>query len=186
MKIDKSLNIVFPVQRDSGQVWVHSTPLSREAFSHHFMLISKTFTAMLDHGLATAAAPRVAMLMLEKVALELPEGADSAVAFTNELRRMTSIIVPTNEGWQPVPLHMAEERGYLGEEERDEVEGVVAFFICFSAMVPRNRRRLFAEGLTSACGGQVVSSSCMEFTSSLPTSIETVVIGTKAGLSGPR
>ena len=186
MKIDKSLNIVFPVYREGGEVWVHSTPLSREAFAHHFMLISKTFASMVENGLATVAATKVSVLMLERVAAEMGDGKESASAFMNEIRRLTSVVLPTKEGWQPVPLQLAKDREFLSDDDLDEVEGVVAFFICFSAMVPRDRRLLFAEGLTSACGGRVLSSNCTEFTSSLPMSTEIVVTGTREASSGPR
>ena len=55
MKINRALNLVIPIDSEKGQLFVHSTPISREIFEQYFLVISKTFAAIFSEGLGAIA-----------------------------------------------------------------------------------------------------------------------------------
>jgi hypothetical protein len=178
MKINKALNLVVAVQtEEQGMLYVHSTPISREVFEANFMLISKTFAALYSEGLNVVAGPRVAMLMLRKVAEDLGiweiEGTPGpAQSLVDEIRRLSNVIMPGPEGWVTMPLASAVARDLLHPDDVSEIEGMIAFFTCASAM---HRKSQVQPILDQAC--QLWSSllsllNATEFANSLPISIE--------------
>ena len=70
MKIDKKLNLVIPIETDDGTLYVHSMPIRREIFDTYFLVLSKTFAAIHGEGLGEIAGPRVAALILKKIAMD--------------------------------------------------------------------------------------------------------------------
>ena len=70
MKINRALNLVIPVELESGTVYIHSTPISREVFEEFYLVISKTFTRIFTEGLGAIGGARIANLMLRDVAKE--------------------------------------------------------------------------------------------------------------------
>jgi hypothetical protein len=181
MKIDKKLNLVIPLETENGVYYVHAMPLAKEAFEHHFLLISKTFARLYSEGLHIIAGPKVAALMLREVAADMDgepsekEGprAKECTALMAEIHRLTSICLPTEDhGWQPMPLESAVTRGLIDEDDLAEIEGQLVFFICASAMHKRDQVKVTLYGMTQLWGSQTLSLSTTEFLSSLPTSTE--------------
>jgi len=172
MKLDKALNLVIPIDQDEGRIYVHSTPISREVFEKYFLAISKTFAAIYSEGLNVLAGPRVAALMLRRVSEDM--GLDTGLI--DEIRRLSNVIV----SGKTVPLEVALNQGVLSADDYHEVEGIIVFFICVSAM---HKRSLVASILTEMCGlwgSGTTLSNCTEYASYLQTLTETASSGETA------
>jgi hypothetical protein len=75
MQIDEQLNLIVPVDRANGTtVWIHASPISREVFQKYWLVLSKAFSGMYAEGLGSIAGPRIAALMLRRVAEEMEIG----------------------------------------------------------------------------------------------------------------
>jgi hypothetical protein len=140
LQIDRRLNLVIPLRReDAGiTIYVHSMPISRTVFEENFLLISRAFSMMHAAGLGQFAGPRVAAMIIKRVATELGvwEG-DGGVGNTlmNEIHRLTNVIVPIEgQGWQTRPLEDAVRQGLLSEDEQSEVDNAICFFTLASVM----------------------------------------------------
>ncbi|MES2048853.1 MAG: hypothetical protein V4447_10660 [Pseudomonadota bacterium] len=176
MKIDKSLNLVCPIETESGIIYVHSTPLRREVFEKYCLVIAKTFAVIYNEGMNLIAGPRVAAMMLKQLAIEASvwEGAEGVEnGLMAEIYRLSNVLVITDQGWRSIPLVEAIKQGYLSENDVSEIEGSIVFFICVSAMHKRSQQ---ATVLNSACSlweTEVTFLSCTEYRDSLPISTET-------------
>lgn len=189
MRIDKHLNLVVPVYDDDGKTvvaYAHSTPLAAEFVDRHFLLLAQTFAAVFNQGLGRAAGPAVAMRLLRQIAVNTKswDNADGsqgdAQALVAEIRRLTTVLVPADGGWQQVPLEVAVDRKVLSAEDRAEVENAVVFFIASYATLPRNQRREMLEAAVELWGAQLTSSTATDFVSSLKTSTAAVNTGAKS------
>lgn len=108
MKINEKLHLVMPVYDEDGKTcaWVHSAPVSREVFEAHFLLISKTFSAIHAEGLGDIAGPRVAGLIMKRIA-ERGKDEEAEASLRNEIRRLTNVSMRTKTGWDMVPFQEA-------------------------------------------------------------------------------
>lgn len=170
MRIDKKFNIVIPVESDSGTIYVHSTPLRREVFEKYFLIISKTFAGIYSHGLNIVAGPRIAYMMLKQIAIEekVWEGGDGIEnGLMNEVRRISTVLLPSENGWTLTPLQDAINKQALNQEEIDEIEGSIIFFICASAIHRRTDLEAILNGLQDLWGTQTTLLNCTEFRNSL-------------------
>lgn len=176
LKIDKALNLIVPVETDAGTIYIHSTPIGREVFERFFLVISKTFSALYSEGLSAVAGPRVAALMLKRLAIEagIWEG-DAGVenGLMAEIRRLSNVAIPTPAGWATVPLYDAVNRGHMTQEDVQEAEGCIVFFICISAMHKRKEVPMFLDGMCELWGTATTYLNCTEHAASLSTSTET-------------
>ena len=186
MRIDRKLNLVLPLETDGGTIYVHSMPLSREAFERYYRIISKTFAAIYQEGLASIAGPRVAGMMLRDIATRSgvwdgPEGVENGLM--NEIRRLSNVVMLGETGWVTVPFYDAIRRDLLTADDISEAEGAIVFFICNSAMHRRAVLGPILDGMASLWGAQIVSSNCTEFAASLPISTETASSGATVPIS---
>lgn len=169
MRIDRRLNLVIPVDRDDGtRVYVHSTPVSEDVFDRHFLLMSRTFAAIVATGMGEIAGPRVALKMLRRMAGQM-KADDEAEALVNEIRRTSTFLSPGADGYDIVTLHEALERDLMDRTDASEVENAVAFFTVYSAM---QRRRDLAEtldGLAELWGARTSSLNSTEYAASMRT-----------------
>lgn len=183
MRIDRKLNLVVPVEREDGALYVHAAPLSREVFERYFLVISKTFAAIYGERLNVVAGPRVAALMLRKVAQDMgvwdgPEGA--ALGLMGEIRRLSNVMVPrSGGGWEMVPLDSAISSQMLDEDEVSEVEGAIAFFMVASAMHKRADLPPIWAALEAFWDAEATSLNAMGYVSSLKTSTGGETTGAK-------
>jgi len=183
MKIDKKLNLVIPIETDDGTLYVHSMPIRREIFDTYFLVLSKTFAAIHGEGLGEIAGPRVAALILKKIAMDtgMWEGEMGVQrGLINEIHRQTNVLVLGDKGWQTVPYDEAISKQLISADDAVEVENAITFFIVSSAMHRRAMVKKMVEGAAVLWGGQISSLNCTEFASSLPTSTETVNSGETA------
>ena len=190
IKIDRRLNLVMPLTRsDDTEIFIHSTPISREVFEQHFLIISKTFAAIYSEGLSYVAGPRIANMVLKKLAVD--SGTWDGVAgvrntLYNEIHRLTNVVLPISTGgWSTVPLYDAIRQELLDADDVSEVENALAFFTCASSMHTRAQLPAILRS-TELWGMQTTSLNVTEYANSLPTSIQHESSGeTAAGLSVP-
>lgn len=192
MKIDKRLNLVFPIEHaELGTIYVHSMPIARDVFERHFLILSQTTASIFGAGLGIVAGPSVAALMLRKIAedAKLPDGSTAwegpggiKNTLMAEIIRLSNVVMPSPEGggWITLPLIEALRRGILSAQEAREAEDIVVFFTCVSSVL----RQKQAQPLLKAAGGlwsfTTTLLSCTEFSASLPTSTVDASSGAKA------
>jgi hypothetical protein len=178
MRLNERLNFVLPIYDadDKISAYVHSTPLSREAFEESFVLISKTFSAIHGEGLGSIAGPRVAALIMRTVAKRNDDEA-AALTLMNEIRRLTNVVVSGPRGWTTVPFQDAVDAKTIDPDDLSEVENAIVFFTVYSAMHRRQTLKDLLTGAARMWGAQVSSLTPTAFAASLLTSIETVNIG---------
>lgn len=180
MRIDKKLNLVIPVNYEKGgNIYIHSTPISRDVFEQYFLVISKTFSALYAHGLSAIAGPRISYLMLKKTAEDLgmwegPTGVKAGLL--NEIFRLTNVSIPGKEGWKSLPLYTVIAKEMLDEDTIAEIEGQLVFFTCISTMHKREDIPTFLEPI-GLWGSETTSLDATEFTTSLKTLTEAENIG---------
>lgn len=181
MRISRRLNLVLPVDTERGEIYVHSTPISREVFERHFLVLSKTFAAIYQEGLTVTAGPRVAALMLRQIATDMgvwegPDGVENGLVA--EIRRLTNVITPKEEGgYQILPYHDALRQKLLDADDVSEIEGVLSFFTVVSQMHRPNDLVTILAGMGSLWGVQTTLSNSTEFASSLPISTTAATTG---------
>lgn len=186
MKIDKNLNLVMEVEGDEFKFFVHSMAISRQVFEIYHLPIAKVFSSIYTQGLHSAAGPRVAKLMLIDAAKDCdqwdgPDGVENGLF--NEIRRLTNVIVPSENGWATVPFDQAIKREMIEEESIAEIENNLAFFIVVSAMHRSAQRKEVLERAGRLWEWHVTLFNCTEYAKSLPTSMPEETTGEKADLS---
>lgn len=190
MKIDPKLNIVIPVDVEGKTFHVYSSPISIEVFKAYHLPIAKTFSALYNEGLHFTAGPRVAAMILEDKsrALGLWDGpAGVEMGLMNEIRRLTSVLLPSDKGWVNYPLQDVVDRNLMSPEDVSEVENILTFFIVTSAMHRKAELGAILNGAAKLWDAQITSSGCSEFAASLPKLTVTAnsAVKTTAGLSVP-
>lgn len=186
MKIDKKLNLVIPLERDTGTIYAFSTPIRREIFEANFRVISQAFAQLWAGGLGMHAGPRVAALVIRGVAEDMGiwagvEGVEATLVA--EFRRLTNVLMPVDGNWVHIPYEDAIRRDLLTDDEFSEVEGAIAFFMVNSAMhkkVPGEQINRAAAGMW---GLEVTLSSISEYRASLMPPTVAATSGETAKLS---
>ena len=176
MRINERLNLVIPIYGDDENdvvAWVHSTPISRDVFDAHYLLIAKTFSVLHTQRLGEIAGPRIAANVLRDQARELTRTADDADAVLHpllaEIHRLTNVLLPTSAGWETHTYDQVLSRKLLSPEDVSEVESAVTFFTVISLMHKRVVARQFLEGAARLWGAQLTSSNVTGWAASLPT-----------------
>jgi hypothetical protein len=167
MKLDKNLNIVQPIETDTGTVYVHSSPIRRETFKEFFLPLSKTLNAIYAEGLRTITGPRIAGLMLREI------GGEGITPLLNEIYRLTNVSALTPDGWQSVGLADAVAQKYLTEDEVEEAEGFIVFFTCVWHVHRKAEISTMLQPLQAVWDVETTLLSATEYRASLPTSTET-------------
>jgi hypothetical protein len=177
LKIDKKLNLVIPVDRaDGSTVYVHSTPLHKDIVALYIRPLAKTFTEIYTQGFGIQSAPKITSTLLRANAksmgvLDGPEGVEKGLF--GEIKRLTNVLAPKDGGgWETVSLENAVKRGFLDEDDFDEVESATSFFMLASALHKRSEVPIILEWMTRSFAGELTSSNASEFADGLPKSIE--------------
>ena len=181
---DKTKTITAEVEEIYA--YVHSAPVSREVFEAHYMLFSRVFNRIYTDGLGEMAGPRVAALVLRDVAKEQREYADQYTALINEIRRLTNVLLRTENGWETIPF--ASATSLLDDQDVSEVENAIVHFTVSSAMHRKNVAKTMLTGAASLWGAEISSSDFTVIAASLKTSTTDVPSGVnqRAALSVPR
>lgn len=193
MKIDRKLNLVIPIERDDGPLYIFSMPVDRLVFERYFLVISKTFSRVYQENLGFLGGPRVCALMLKEVAQNTPrsdrsgslwDGPDGVEnGLVAEIRRLTNVLAPTDGGWRQIPYEDALKRDMLTEDEVSEVEGAITFFIVNWCMHKKAVAEAILQSAAGMWGLEVTSSSITEYRSSLTISTPPEPSGEKEALS---
>ena len=190
MQIDRKLNLVVPVDLGTVSGYVHAMPISREVWETYFLILAKTYAAILSEGLTVISGPPIARMLLKRVAQmsgvwEGQEGVERGLL--PEIRRLCNIVMPTGQGWETLPFEAALQRNLIDADALAEAEGAIIFFICASAVLrgPQARAKLMIllNGLQSLWGASTTSSDVTAFAASLPTSTPAENTGAKATAS---
>ena len=183
-RIDSKLNIVVPLPRDSGTIYIHSTPLSREVFETYYMVIAKSFSALFAENLNVVSGPRVAALVVKTIAKQMGvwEGAGGVQGgLFAEIRRLTNVLMPTEKnGLESFPFQALIDKKILDEDEIAEVESLIVFFILNSAMHRKQYLPRILEGMCDLWAIQTTQLNATEYLASLRTSTEAGSFGETA------
>lgn len=191
VKLNDSLNLVVPI----GDKKAFHTPISREVFEANYRLLASTRAHLASEGIyyQMDAGPRIAaMILRDKARRDFEtwgEGDDKprdvlANALFNEIKRLTTILAPTANGWESLPVDSAIQSGVIDSEEWDEALSQIVFFTCHYAMGKKAERPRIAGVTASLLASSITPSSLSEYASSLP-KLTQPGPSPKAGLSVP-
>jgi hypothetical protein len=185
LKINDDINLVIPVKSDSKGVVVYAyhTPISRAVFESNYRILAATKSALAGKGIhyQMDSGPRIAALTLvdegKKDALERGDFDENgqpkdsgAQSLLMEIRRLTTALIPGNNGWDMVPVGTAITKGAIDEDDWREAESAIVFFTCHYALAKKAERLGMAQATASLLKGSSTSSSLSEFAASLQTS----------------
>lgn len=169
MRINKKLNLVIPVEDESGSTfYVHAKPFSREAFEANYMLFSQAFASMIENGIQVTAGPRVAALVLHDIAVKMGKESDYT-AIIAEIKRTSTVVKSTSSGFEPKMLSSAIAHGDIDEDDASYIEGVICFFTLASAMWRGDRLSATLAFMNGLWGTLTESLDCTGFIASLKT-----------------
>lgn len=175
--INKKLNIVIPMEDDAGNTYyLHSTPLSREAFQSNWLLFAQTFSAMVEQGIQVTAGPRFASIVMRDLA-EKQGRINDYDAIMAEIRRITTVIKASGEGYEQLPLSTALARGVVSPDDVEDACNFIVFFTLISSTWRGSMRRTSLTFMNSLWQSENTSLSATAFMDSL-------MISTEAGSSG--
>lgn len=179
--INKKLNLVLPVETDTGKIWVHSVPISKEVFESNYLLLTKTLANMYANGIGPAFGPRIARLALKDVAKEMNDEEDISVPLVNEIHRLTNFLMPSTNGagWQTIPFPEVVQKKLVDDVILSEVENAVIYFIVASAVHLKSELQMALQGLKTNWKAQFISSTVTEYGNSLTTSTPQETTGEK-------
>lgn len=194
MQIDDNLNLVIPavehlyidksdgkdIERVEITAYAYHTPISRDVFTANFRLLTQTIADSQKNGAQyhLIHGKTVAGLTLREVAKA--EGLQAAPILA-EIRRLTSILAPTANGYEPLPVDVALARDVIDDEVWGEVESAIVFFTCNYCLEKKFLRASTAKTAASILGGYITSSTPTEYCVSLKTA--TTVTDTPAAAS---
>jgi len=183
MKIDDNLNVVIPLRSDDKGVklYAYHTPIPKEVFKANSILLAATNTEIGRHGeyFQMGLGPRIATEILIKEAKKESQEADAA-ALLNEIKRLTTVLVSTESGWEHMPVDAAIRAKKVEQEEWEEVESDLIFFTCHYFLVKLSGREKAMNALMSLLQGLKTSSTITAFINSLQTSTTIGLSETKA------
>jgi hypothetical protein len=172
MKINKKLNLVMGLDDgDGGTFHVYSVPIAREVFERYYLPLSRVFTEIMTLNLLVIG-PTVAYNMLRDVAMDLGTwDGETGVqnGLVNEIRRLTSIFMPTESGWQQVPLEVVISQEKIDDDDLALILGSLVFFTAVSYIPAKSERVNLMNGAAAMWGTLTTSSSITEYANSLPT-----------------
>lgn len=178
MHLDENMNLVLPIREDdkgNPLAWAFHAPISREVFIANFRILSIAKSELFAHGTSHAFGngPTIAALILKEESKRDADEkgiSDTAPAFLSEIKRLTTIIAPSGDGFIPSPVASALSSGSIEEEEWEDTENMLVFFTLIFALAKRSKWPLIKKGAATMLKGSLGSLSCMEFIASLKTS----------------
>lgn len=180
MKINDQLHLVVPVLEGPPSISAFHTPISREVFEANYRILAATKAALAAKGphYQAMSGPQIARLVLldegRREALEQgdEEGDAGASATLNEIKRLTMILAPGDNGWERLPVDAAMARGLLDDEDWDEALSQLVFFTCHYWLAKKSEREAVMEATANLLAASLTPSSVTAYCASLPTSTE--------------
>lgn len=173
MQLDRRLNLVAPIHREEGTIYVHSTPISKDVYQRYWRVMARAYAAILSENLTSFAGPQTAYFMLRDTAMEMRvwEGKDGVeIGLVAEIRRLTNVGMPGNNGWEAVPLEDVRTQKLIDDDHLTEVENLIVFFTLVSHVALMEDRKGIMGLVLVLWKAQTTFSNCTEFLASLPTS----------------
>jgi len=182
MHIDEKLNLVVPVNPDkdeNAEVYFHSMPILRDTYRRYHFVMAKTFNVILTNDMHITG-PRIAAMTLEEVATDMGVWEDTRTdkgtlvkpgvksGLIEEIKRLTNIIVFTEEGWKPMPVDDAMKRDLIDADLWDDALQKIVFFMLASAILPAPEARDLNMMAAELWRTQLTSLGCSAFADSLP------------------
>lgn len=187
MKLNDALNVVIPVRSDESGARVHAyhIPISREVFEANYRHLAATKAHLAGKGIyyQMDSGPRIAAMVLrDEVRRDAETAGDlddsgkpsdkAAVALFAEIKRLTTILAPTANGWESIPVDRAIQTDAIDREEWDEALSALVFFTCHYALGRKVDRPRIAEATASLLRASITSSPLSEYASSLARSMQ--------------
>lgn len=173
-KLNRKLNIVLKTEGVNGSdIYIHSVPIGINTFKDNYLVISRTFTGIYTNGLGPVTGPKVAKYMLLDQAEQLGLKEHTEKSLLVEVSRLTNAVVLGNNGWETLPYAEAKKRSLLDEQNSEEAENILIYFMCASSVRLRTEIDLTFNGLQLLWDAQTTSLDVTEFMRSLPTSTPT-------------
>lgn len=172
MEVNKDLNLVVPIDRGDVTVYAYSVPISRQVFESYHSVLAKAFSELTEGGISVVASLATARLALRDAAIAKGawEGKGGVQdGLMREIRRLTQVYVPTDDGWDTMLLDDAAKRSLMDEDEILEVENAIVFFTLISRMFKKSMRQIVVNGMASMAGLPTTSLPFMEWHASLQT-----------------
>ncbi len=172
MKINNDLNLIIPVEREEGTIYVHAKPIGWDVFELYHRTLGAAYEALTSDGLNLVVCLATARIALKDAAVTLDrwDGADGVKnGFLGELQRTAMVHFPTEKGWEDLMLVDAVRRGIIDEDEQREVENALVFFTLCYRMFTKDRRAKMLNAMALVGGYQLSSSNDTEFKDSLLT-----------------
>ena len=183
MQIDGSLNLVFPIvwKNNEPLIWAYHSPINRKIFESAYRLLAATKDVLCPRGDWSTTSPMIAALTLKDAGRQdaaqfgLPAGVTmedggTAVPFLAELRRLTTIMAPTANGYESLPAEVAISRKIVSEDDWTDAESALVFFTSALSLTPHGLRPVLGPAFAAALRGSITSSSPTAFCESLATS----------------
>jgi hypothetical protein len=183
MKIDRKMNLTFPLQREDGaSIHVVAQAISAQVYKTYYLIIAKAWTKMYEERLHLYGGPAVARDVLEDVAKQTSRGdfegswwegpGGVETGLLGEIRRLAVVLVPNPDGagFQTIQFEEAIGKNLFTEDEVTEVEGAIVFFILNWRMLRSVVREAIINAAGSLWGWRITSSTVSEYRNSLQTS----------------
>ncbi|MEQ9902571.1 hypothetical protein [Pectobacterium aroidearum] len=170
MKIDKKLNLVSNITRQSGEIiYLHVTPLPYEVVEENCLLLGNLFTSFISQVGGLGAARVAAMMLRKKLKQEQDAGLASGPSIADDIQRMTNVVYCDTGTWKTIPLDTALKQEIVTADEYREVEGEVVFFMVSSAIQKSELIAPTVGAVIGMYGGQLTPSSVTAYRDSLLT-----------------
>lgn len=189
--LDKRLNLVLEVERDDKSVvYVHSIPISRQMWKTHYTFLSMAITSMYDDGFPPSMCARICYQRMQELAEQHKDRfGDLSRTLFAEIWRLTTILVPTDHGYEDIPFYNVMKNGKdLDQDNIEEVQNFICYFTAASWVHGLNRkdREAFQQLLTKGFGVQITALQLTEYKNTVPISKSEENIGeSETALSMP-
>lgn len=173
MRINERLNLVQTIDRADGSVaYVHSTPISRDVFDQHFLILTRTLTSMYAAGFAPGMCARMAARMLKQTATEMGVWDATQNTLMAEIKRLSNAVLPSSKGWETMPYEDAIARKAFDDDDVSVIENAIVFFTATSWVHTMRELRAEIYPMLSTS-----SSNSTEFAASLTISMPAAASG---------
>ncbi|EKN3739844.1 TPA: hypothetical protein SK296_004580 [Yersinia enterocolitica] len=168
MKIDKNLNLVSTIKRDSGNpVYLHVTPFPYEVVEENCLLLGSMFSTFISQVGGLGSARIAAMMLRKKIKQDQDLSGASGPTIVDDIQRLTTVIYNDSGEWKSSPFDAAMKNGVITADEYRETEGEIVFFMVSSAIQKKELIAPTVGTVIDMYGGQLTSSNVTEFRASL-------------------
>jgi hypothetical protein len=174
LTITPALHIGFPIRYDDqGEplIYAYHISISPEVLTANYTILvaanAKTWQRGGDFAAASATTANIALLDAAKAEAELRGTESLGPAFLAELKRLTYILSPGDNGYEQLPVDIALGKNVISKDDWSEAEAFLCFFTLGFFALPRAARRDRCTRIASALNGSITSLPPLEWLASL-------------------